>query len=84
MTILRFTKIKNIEFSLVSENTVMKYLVNLSANKDSGLDGIPARYVRDSTSVTYNANDNLKTARVVPLFKKNDITDVGHYRPVSI
>ena len=28
--------------------------------------------------------DDLKTARVVPLFKKNDKTDVGNYRPVSI
>ena len=28
--------------------------------------------------------DDLKTARVVPLFKKNDKTEVGNYRPVSI
>jgi hypothetical protein len=28
--------------------------------------------------------DDLKLARVVPLFKKNDKTDVGNYRPVSI
>ena len=25
--------------------------------------------------------DDLKTARVVPLFKKNDKTEVGNYRP---
>ena len=28
--------------------------------------------------------DDLKSARVVPLFKKNDKTEVGNYRPVSI
>ena len=28
--------------------------------------------------------DELKSARVVPLYKKNDKTDVGNYRPVSI
>ena len=28
--------------------------------------------------------DSLKSARVFPLFKKNDNTEVGNYRPVSI
>jgi len=28
--------------------------------------------------------NELKSARVVPLFKKNDKTEVGNYRPVSI
>ena len=28
--------------------------------------------------------DDLKSARLVPLFKKNDKTEVGNYRPVSI
>ena len=28
--------------------------------------------------------DDLKSARVVPLFKKSDKTEVGNYRPVSI
>ena len=27
---------------------------------------------------------DLKSARIVPLFKKNDKTEVGNYRPVSI
>ena len=76
----------------------MKYLNNLSANKATGLDGIPSRFVRDSATViachlTHVINlsiiqgvvpDDLKSARVVPLFKKNDKTEVGNYRPVSI
>ena len=28
--------------------------------------------------------DDLKSARVVPLFKKSDKTEVGNYQPVSI
>ena len=69
-----------------------------SANKATGLDGKPSRFVRDSPSVivcplTHVINlsiiqgivpDDLKSARVVSLFKKSDKTDVGNYRPVSI
>ena len=28
--------------------------------------------------------DDLKTARVVPIFKKGNMTDLGNYRPISI
>ena len=38
-------------FSIVSENKVLKYLNNLSINKVTGLDGIPARFVRDGASI---------------------------------
>ena len=85
-------------FSIVSENKILKYLHNLSANKATGLDGIPSLFVQDSATViacplTHVINmsiiegvvpDDLKSARVVPLFKKNDKTEVGNYRPVSI
>ena len=85
-------------FSLVSENRVLVYLKNLSAKKATGLDGIPSRFVRDGASViacpltnVINLSliqgvvpEDLKSARVVPLFKKNDKTEVGNYRPVSI
>ena len=71
---------------MVSENKILKYLNNLSANKATGLDDIPSRFVRDSASVitcplTHVINlsiiqgivpDNLKSARPVPLFRKND------------
>ena len=71
-------------FSMVSENKLLKYLNNLSANKATGLDGIPSRFVSDSVSViscplTHAINlsiiqgvvpDDLKSARVVPLIKK--------------
>ena len=70
-------------FLVVSESKVLKYLNALSANKATGLDGIPSRFVRDSASIivcplTHIINssviqgvvpDYLKLARVVPLFK---------------
>ena len=76
----------------------MKYLNSLGINKATGLDGIPSCFVRDSASTTacplthvINLSliqgvvpDDLKSARVVPLFKKNDKTEEGNYRPVSI
>ena len=88
----------NFSFSLVYENKILNYLNKLSANKATGLDGIPSRFVRDSASciacpLTHIVNlsiiqgsvpDDLKSARVIPLYKKNDKTEVGNYRPVSI
>ena len=84
-------------FLIVSENKVLKYLNSLGINKATGLDGIPSRVVRDGALIidcplTHVINlslnqgvvpDDLKSARVVPLFKKNDKTEVGNYRPVS-
>lgn len=85
-------------FSLVSESKVLKYINSLGINKATGLDGIPSRFVKDGSLVivgplTHIINlslvqgivpDDLKSARVVPLFKKNDKLAVGNYSPVSI
>ena len=85
-------------FSIVSEPQILKYLNNLSVNKATGLDEIPCRFIEDGAPiivgpVTHIINlsliqgvvpDDFKSARVVPLFKNNDNTVVGNYRPVSI
>ena len=85
-------------FSLISESKVLKYLTSLSAHKATGLDGIPSHFIKDGSSIiagplTHIINlsliqgivpDDLKSARVVPLYKKNDKLSVGNYRPVSI
>ena len=85
-------------FSLVSEEKVLKYLFKLGANKATGLDGIPSRFIIDSAGIvtvpialTMNLSivtgvmpNDLKSACVVPLFKKNDNTETGNYRPVSV
>ena len=82
----------------MSENKVLGYLNKLSANKATGLDGITSHFVRDGvliiacpSSHVINRSliqgttpNDLKSARVVPLFKKNNRTEVFNYRPVSI
>ena len=64
----------------------------------TGLDNLPARFLKDSVSVivaplthiinlsinTGSVPDDLKMARVVPLHKKESKSDTGNYRPVSI
>ena len=59
---------------------------------------IPARFIKDSASIvtvpiahiinlsliTGVEPNDLKSACVVPLFKKNDNTETGNHRPVSI
>ena len=91
---------KNAEFVLkkVSEDFVYKELLKLNPSKSTGLDEIPARFIRDGASVlkipiTYIVNlslssgqvpDDMKVARVKPLYKKNSSLEAGNYRPVSI
>ena len=83
---------------LVSEDFILKELCKLNPSKSTGLDKIPARFVNDAASVlskpiTHIINlsieqnvvpNDLKSARVIPLFKKNNRYEVGNYRPVSV
>ena len=82
----------------VSEDFVYKELLKLNPSKSTGLDEIPARFIRDGASVlkipiTFIVNlslssgkvpDDMKVARVKPLYKKNSSLEAGNYRPVSI
>ena len=82
----------------ISEQFVNTELSNLNINKSTGYDGIPAKFLKDASSeikgvVTFLVNlsiitnefpDELKHAKVKPLFKKNKKTEVENYRPVSI
>ena len=82
----------------VCEEFVEKEFLSLNLSKSTGLDNIPARFLRDGASVlkgplTHIINlsitsgivpDDFKVDKVKPLFKKNKQTDVGNYRPVSI
>jgi len=82
----------------VSRDQILKHLNGISPKKATGLDKIPARFIKDgadviagpiSTIVNMSLRSGrvpheLKTARVVPLHKKNSKTDAGNYRPISI
>lgn len=82
----------------VDECYIEEHLKNLNPKKSSGLDNIPARFLKDGASVlkspiTHIINlsirtnvvpDDFKIARVTPLYKKNERTEVGNYRPISV
>ena len=86
------------KFSSVNQHEVEKFLCGMSRDKATGIDGIPARFLRDgateiSKPITHIINVSIssgkvpsefKIARVVPLHKKKSKTDAGNYRPVSI
>ena len=87
-------------FSLanVTVGQVSKILHSMSSSKATGLDEIPAKYLKDGSSViskllthiinlsitTGSIPDDLKMARIVPLYMKNSKTNVGNYRPISV
>ena len=82
----------------MSEALVLEKLQRLDGSKATGLDAIPSRFLRDAAeiitpSITHIVNksieqgqfpNDLKIARVIPLYKKGSKQDPGNYRPVSI
>lgn len=95
-----YSKISPDSFQLaeVGEDFVLDELNNLDISKSTGLDGVPARFIKDAADVikgpiTYIVNlsiisgvvpNEMKLAKVKPLYKKKSRLDVGNYRPVSI
>ena len=91
-------KPNSFKLSVVDEDQVLKLLNNINIHKATGLDSLPARFLKDGgpeivTAFTHLLNlsihsskvpSDMKSARVVPLFKKQNKTHVGNYRPVSI
>ena len=87
-------------FGLVSVtmDQVSSILNSIIASKATGLDELPARFIKDGSSViakplthivnlpitTGNIPDDLKVARVVPLHKKKSKTNVENYRPIYV
>ena len=91
--------IKNMfRLNSVHRDMVYRHLINLKDSKSTGLDSLPAKFVKDGATVvadpiTHIINLSLgtglipvdmKMARVVPLHKKNNKTETGNYRPVSV
>lgn len=82
----------------VSTDFVYNEICALKISKGTGLDGIPARFIKDGADVlkdqlTHIINLSIETstvpldfkyARVKPLFKKQSRLDVSNYRPISI
>ena len=89
-----------IEFSIpqVSSSFIQQQLQNLKVNKATGIDDISAKYLKLSAPVISQplatilnvsiANgiypDDLKKAKVTPIFKKGEKQDINNYRPISV
>lgn len=84
--------------SQVDEDVVQNLLKKVNSCKSTGLDKLPAKFIKEAAPVitrplTHIINlsiksgqvpDDMKSARVVPIHKKNSKTEAGNYRPVSI
>ena len=94
-----FTPIQNeFKFSTISNNLLGKHIKEMKPSKAAGLDNIPARLLQDSSDVivSFLANifnvsitqgvfpDDIKQARISPIFKSGDKEDCGNYRPISV
>ena len=87
-----------LELSSVNEDFVLRKLEKLNVSKSTGLDGIPSRFLKDGAqtivkpitcmiNLSINSGivpDEMKQARVCPIYKKSNRLDVGNYRPVSL
>ena len=76
----------------------IQQLQNLKTNKATGIDDISAKYLKLSASVVSQPlatilnlsitngifPDDLKKAKVTPIFKKGEKHDINNYRPISV
>ena len=82
----------------VSASFIHKQLQNLKVNKATGIDEISAKYLKMSATVISQPlatilnlsitngiyPDDLKKAKVTPIFKKGEKQDINNYRPISV
>lgn len=89
---------KRFQFRPTNTNQILTLLNKLSKSKATGLDKISARLIRECADLIcipmcdiFNQSLNLgifpdewKCARVTPLFKQGERSDVNNYRPISV
>ena len=97
-TYLKNRILTSFAFDFVDENDVTKHISMLRTKKSYGHDGISMRLLKfllpaviKPLTIVINQSlatgifpDKLKTAKVMPFFKKDDITLMDNYRPVSL
>ena len=86
------------QMSQVTEDSVLKILSSVNPSKATGLDQLSPKFIKDgakliSSPLAHIVNlsltsgiipNDLKSARVTPIYKKNSKLEPGNYRPVSI
>ena len=95
---LKFLSTSNISSLFIStctENDVIQHINSLKNNNSSGSDEISSRFLilaaevlATPLKILFNYSgifpDCLKTAKVIPIYKQGDKTDIGNYRHISI
>ena len=85
-------------FNPTNEDEIIKTVNSFKSKKSSGYDGIstkllkqiiyciasPLEHIFNLSLSTRICPDSLKTAKVVPVFKKDDPTKISNYRPISL
>ena len=85
-------------FDKVDPKLVLNIIISLKKRKSPGIDGISNKDLQNSAEfiispLTYIINQSLckglfpeclKTAKVIPLFKKGDESLCSNYRPISL
>ena len=86
------------KFQEVTIQQILQILKSTKSTKAAGIDTIPARIVKDiaeeiSAPLTFLINSSLsiglfptaeKTAKVTPLYKSGDRSNIDNYRPISV
>ena len=86
------------EFRPTDTGQVLKLLNKLNKSKRAGLDKLSSRLIRECTdlisphiSIIFNCclttgtfPDDWKLAKVTPIFKQGDRSDMNNYRPISV
>ena len=82
----------------ISEAEILSTIKSLKNNNSTGYDDFSTKFIKLSSGLiapaltkifnlatsTGTYPDNLKIAKVIPIFKKGDQTSVNNYRPISI
>ena len=90
--------LSSFNFQLIDDESLRKTLNSLRTKSSSGYDGIstrllkflapalisPLRLIINQSLITGKYPDKLKTAKVIPLYKKGDKTKCDNYRPISL
>ena len=86
------------KFSQISEEDMLKYLINLSPNKASGIDNLSGKFLKDGADVLTlpisqlcNLSISLSAfpqhgqiAKLKPQYKKGSRTEPENFRPISL
>ena len=86
------------KFKTINNATILQYLSNLKPSNSCGHDNISsailksiANEISDCIILIINQSistgsfpENLKLAKIVPIFKKDDKSQIKNYRPISV